>query len=187
MEMVILEAGEGIEMRPVAEDNIDELCKLVIANFDHLHEWMPWAVEGYSAAHARSFILKSARDFAAQESMNFHIFESGDLAGGAGLNFIDKANRGTEIGYWLGREFTGRGIVTKCAKRLTDFAFDDLGMHRMNIRCASGNVKSRAIPERLGFTEEGTIRDAEWLHDRFVDLVVYGMLRPEWRSMSGER
>lgn len=185
--MEILEADTGLEMRPVSEDNLSALCELVERNFDHLHEWMPWAVEGYSFRHARSFILKSIRDFAAHEAMNFHIFEDGKLAGGAGLNFIDKANRGTEIGYWLGEEFTGRGIVTKCAKRLTDFAFEDLGMHRMNIRCASGNVKSRAIPERLGFTEEGTIRDAEWLHDRFVDLVVYGMLEPEWRSMSGEQ
>ncbi|HUF04424.1 MAG TPA: GNAT family protein [Aridibacter sp.] len=180
--MEILEADAGLEMRPVSEDNLEELCELVRRNFDHLHEWMPWAVEGYSIRHARSFILKSNRDFAAREGMNFHILEDGNLVGGAGLNFIDKANRGTEIGYWLGEDYTGRGIVTKCAKRLTDFAFDDLRMHRMNIRCASGNIKSRAIPERLGFKEEGTIRDAEWLHDRFVDLVVYGMLEREWRE-----
>lgn len=174
-------------MRPVTEEYLEELFGLVHRNFDHLHKWMPWAVEGYSIRHARSFIIKSQRDFASREALNFHIFEDGELAGGAGLNFLDSANRGTEIGYWLGQEFTGRGIMTKCAAILTEYAFGDLGMHRMNIRCAKGNTKSRAIPERLGFTEEGTLRDAEWLHDRFVDLVVYGMLEPDWKALSSKR
>jgi ribosomal-protein-serine acetyltransferase len=50
------------------------------------------------------------------------------------------------------------------------------------MRCAVENKKSRKIPERLGFREEGTIRQAEWLHEHFIDLVIYGMLASEWRD-----
>jgi ribosomal-protein-serine acetyltransferase len=63
---------------------------------------------------------------------------------------------------------------------LLDYAFRNLGMNRVEIRCATGNTRSRAIPERLGFKEEGTVRQAEWLYDHYVDHVVYSMLRDEW-------
>lgn len=175
-----LKCREGLALLPVSESRLEELHDLVVTNFDHLRQWMPWAVDGYSINHTRSFVAKSKRDFGTRTTMNYHVVEDGVLAGGIGLNFIDRVNRGTEIGYWLGEDFTGRALMTLSVRRLTEFAFEELGMHRMNIRCAAGNTRSRSIPERLGFKEEGTLRDAEWLHDRFIDLVVYGMLRPEW-------
>ncbi len=50
----------------------------------------------------------------------------------------------------------------------------------VEVRCAEGNSKSRAIPERLGFIKEGIIRDVEWLYDHYVEDVVYGILSREW-------
>lgn len=71
--------------------------------------------------------------------------------------------------------------MTKACKACIDYAFNELKLHRLEIRCAVENERSRAIPERLGFTNEGTIREAEWLYDHFVDHVVYGMLEREWK------
>ena len=167
-------------MRLVSDEDAERLCALVQENFRHLREWMQWAVEGYSVGHTRSFIESSVRQYAKGESMNLLIELDGEIVGGSGLNFIDRNNRGTEIGYWLDRGHNGKGIVTKCCRALIRYAFDELGMHRVVIRCAYGNTKSRAIPERLGFTEEGTLRECEWLHDGYVDLVVYSLLRSEW-------
>ncbi len=178
--MIRIPVENDLEMRLVEEEHAEELCSVVQENFEHLSEWMQWAVEGYSIAHTRSFIELSRRQFAKGETMNLLIFEAGKIIGGSGLNFIDRVNRGTEIGYWLDRPRNGRGIVTKCCRALIEYAFKDLDMHRIVIRCATGNLKSRAIPERLSFTEEGTLRESEWLHTKFVSLVVYSMLRPEW-------
>ncbi|REJ78765.1 MAG: N-acetyltransferase [Acidobacteria bacterium] len=184
--MEILEVSDGLELLPVAEENLEKLHAVVVNNFEHLRAWMPWTVDGYSLSNTRSFIAKSTRDFSANESMNFHVIENGEIVGALGLNYIDKVNKGTELGYWLSEHATGRGIITRCVKRLTDFAFEELGMHRVVIRAAPGNIRSCAVPERLGFTKEGTLREAEWLHDRFVDLVVYAMLKHEWDSGSME-
>ncbi len=73
--------------------------------------------------------------------------------------------------------------MTKTVKALMHYAFEELQLNKVEIRAAVGNVKSRAIPERLNFTIEGTIRDAEWLYDRYVDHVVYGMLVKEWQAL----
>jgi ribosomal-protein-serine acetyltransferase len=70
--------------------------------------------------------------------------------------------------------------MTRSVSAVLDLAFGRYGMHRVEIRAAPGNVRSRAIPERLGFTEEGLCREVEWLYDHFVDHVVYGMLAREW-------
>ena len=64
---------------------------------------------------------------------------------------------------------------------MVDYAFGELGLNRVQIRCARDNARSCAIPRRLGFTEEGALRQAEWLIDHFEDQVVYGILAEEWR------
>lgn len=74
----------------------------------------------------------------------------------------------------------GKGLMTKACETLVRHAFEDLGLNRVEIRAAVDNRKSRAIPERLGFQQEGVLRDAEWLYDRYADLVVYAMLAKDW-------
>jgi len=97
-----------------------------------------------------------------------------------GLHSIDWANRKTSIGYYVAKEAQGKGIVTRSVRAVLDYAFRELELNRVEIRCGVSNWKSRAIPERLGFTNEGIIRDGEWLYDHYHDLVVYSMLAREW-------
>ncbi|HSK70354.1 MAG TPA: GNAT family protein, partial [Pyrinomonadaceae bacterium] len=67
-------------------------------------------------------------------------------------------------------------------RALIDHAFNELKLNRVEIRCGFENTKSRRIPEKLGFKEEGVIKQAEWLHDRFIDLVIYATLANEWQA-----
>jgi ribosomal-protein-serine acetyltransferase len=66
---------------------------------------------------------------------------------------------------------------------MLDYLFGELKLHRAEIRCGRGNGRSCAIPERLGFQREGITREAEWVNDRWVDMVVWGMLEREWRAI----
>ena len=72
--------------------------------------------------------------------------------------------------------------MTRACRALVDHGFHDMGLHRIEIRVAPGNTRSRAVAERLGFTQEGVLRDAAWLYDHYVDYVVYGMLSNEWQA-----
>ena len=84
------------------------------------------------------------------------------------------------IGYWLAETHQGRGLVTTACRALVDHAFSAWTLNRVEVRAAVDNLRSRAVPERLGFTLEGTIRQAEWVNDRYVDHAVYGMLAADW-------
>jgi ribosomal-protein-serine acetyltransferase len=110
-------------------------------------------------------------------------FEKGALIGVIALEYVDSVNRMTEIGYWLSAEAEGKGLILKTCPTLIDYAFRTLNLNRVQIRCASENIRSRAIPEKLGFRQEGILRRAEKLHDRYVDLIVYGMLADEWKPI----
>ena len=89
-------------------------------------------------------------------------------------------NRRVEIGYWLGREYEGRGIMTDACRAVITHLFRELELHRVEIRCAVGNLRSAAIAKRLGFTLEGTQREAQLVGGQYHDLFVYGMLRQDW-------
>lgn len=104
----------------------------------------------------------------------------GRIVGVAGYHPIRWNNKSVEIGYWLAREAVGHGIMTKCCRVLISHAFAVYGLNRVQIPAAVGNRRSRAIPERLGFTWEGVIRDAEWLYDHFVDHAMYSILSRDW-------
>jgi len=73
-------------------------------------------------------------------------------------------------------------ILTKCCTALINHGFNELGLNRIEIKCATGNKKSRTIAEKLNFKREGILRQAEWLNGRFIDLYLYSMLKEEWQQ-----
>jgi len=173
---------DGLELRPVDERHAEELTALVRRDLFHLMKWMPWATDRYSVEDAREFIRRNLRQYAEDQGFATLIFFRERLAGSIGYNNIDWANRKTDIGYWLAEDMQGSGIMTKSARVLVGYAFRQLRLNRVEIFCAVENTRSRRIPERLGFTEEGTHRQAEWVHDHYKDLVCYSMLAGEWKK-----
>ena len=108
----------------------------------------------------------------------FAVFCGDDFAGLAGFKGTDRLNRKSEIGYWLREEFQHRGIMTESVRALINFGFSELGLNRIQIKCAPGNIRSNKIPQRLGFTLEGVERDSEFVSEGvFRDAKVWSLLK----------
>ncbi|MBV9927539.1 MAG: GNAT family N-acetyltransferase [Acidobacteria bacterium] len=178
--MLSYKVDDETELRLIEPRHAERLDALIERNREHIREWSPWFKDDRSVENTRSFIRRNLSKLAADEGFALAIWHRGEMAGQIEYNYFDWANRRTELGYWLGASFQGRGLATNSCRALIDYAFAELKLNRVEMRCGVENVRSRRIPERLGFKEEGVVRQAEWLHGRFVDMVIYGMLASEW-------
>src|SRR5580698_3305350 len=171
----------GAELRLLEERHAPALFALVDGEREYLRQWMPWVDSRSSEADISAFIRNALEQFADNRGFSAGMWVDGSLAGVITLHKIDWLDRWAEIGYWLAREFQGRGIMTAAARAVTEHALVEMELNRVEIRCAVGNSKSSAIPKRLGFTFEGLLRQASRVNGAYLDLEVYSMLRSEYR------
>lgn len=167
-------------LTPLAAEDAPELFGVTEANREYLRRWLPWLDNINRVEDTRAFIRAAQAQTAHNNGAQLAIRREGQIVGVVGHHQIDWRNRLTSLGYWVSQEHQGRGVVTSAARALVTHAFTAARLNRVEVRCAVGNHKSRAIPDRLGFVREGLIRDAEWLYDHFVDHCVYAMLARDW-------
>ena len=171
---------DDLQLRLPEPQMAKPLTAVVRANLPRLRPWMPWAVDDYSIEHCRQWIQKTITEFATDGRFNAVIVYRDEFAGAIGFHNLDTRNRSAEVGYWIAEPFEGRGIMTRCCRVVIDHLFGTMQLNRVQINCNVENVRSRAIPERLGFKLEGIHRQVEFLHDRFGDWAVYALLREDW-------
>ena len=179
--MQTISVAEQFALAPLELSDTDELFALTDKSRSFLREWLPWLDSIRRVDDTRAFIRAAQAQVAQNNGAQLAIKIDGHIAGIVGHHQIDWRNRLTSLGYWIGEAYQGRGLVTASCRALITHAFDEARLNRVEIRCAVENRKSRAIPARLGFRQEGLLRDAEWLYDHFVDHVVYATLVKEWR------
>jgi ribosomal-protein-serine acetyltransferase len=156
-----------------------ELFDLVEKNRASLGKWLPWVPFMNSVNDFRNYIRNCIDKKTAGTDYGYLIFWEKQAVGRIGLHDIHHQNKNAAIGYWIDEAFSGKGIVTKACQAIIASGFDKLGLHRIEIKCASGNVKSAAIAERLGFHKEGVLREAEFVNGQFHDLYLYSLLRSD--------
>ncbi len=172
---------DNVALRRLRESDADEIYALIAGNREYLSTWLPWARSG-TYADTLDHIRRAERQFAANDGIQTAITVDGAIAGTVGVHGINWMHASTSIGYWLAAQHQGRGIMTAAVGAYTDHAFDVWGLHRMELRAAVGNTRSRAVAQRVGFTLEGVLRGAERVGDQIYDLAVYSILAPEWRQ-----
>ncbi len=172
--------GADAELRLLEARHASALFALIDDNRPHLRQWLPWVDLTRTVEDSRSFVELTLRQFSQSNGFHAGIWYQGELAGIIGHHRIDYSNGATILGYWLGERFQGKGLMTRAVEAFVHHAFMEVKLNRFEIRCAVGNERSRAIPERLGFKPEGVLRDAEWLYDHFVDHVIYAQLAREY-------
>lgn len=173
--------GETV-LRLLERHHAADLFRLVDTNRDRLHPWMRWVDDTREVADSESFIREALRGFAEGICIHFGIWQCGKLVGVAGPHTIRSNNRSAEMGYWIGREVEGKGVMTRSCAVIIDYLVSVRGLNRIEARCAATNHRSKRVMERLGMRHEGTLRQWEVLPHGYEDALLYGILASEWRE-----
>lgn len=184
-QMLSYPIDDDLTLEVMEPGHADELFRLTDENRAHLRMWLPWLDDIQRVEDTRRFIELTRAQRAENNGFQAVIRSEGRLAGVLGHHGIDWTRRSTSLGYWLAAGAQHRGLMTRSCRALVEHAFEEFALERVEIRCAVENLRSRAIPERLGFHLERTLQKAEWLYDHFVDHVVYAIHGSDW-SRSGD-
>lgn len=173
-----VDLGDGAILRRLTLDDLEELWAVVEHERERLGRWTPWLALTQTIEQERTWLGSVSANRRSLEGCG--VFVDGRYVGGVGL-MPDPYGIAAEIGYWIDSEHEGRGLVTRAVGALIDIGFGEMGVNRIVIRSGVENLRSRAIPERLGFVFEGVERGGGRGTDGYHDLNVYSMLRDEWR------
>lgn len=184
--MFFHQVDQDISLRLLSGLDAKDLFRITDNSRDYLREWLPWLDVTLTVNDSQQFIENSMLLFNNQQALTVGIFYKEILVGMAGFNEFDWKNRIGKIGYWLGTDYQGKGIITRTVYALINYGFNDLNLNRLDLRAAEGNIKSRAIPERLGFTFEGYLRQTEWLYDHYINHAVYSILAEDWEAIKAK-
>jgi ribosomal-protein-serine acetyltransferase len=145
----------------------------------HLERWLPWVPFNSTLEASQRYAEACAADWDAGRAVRFAIRDKGssrELWGVVGLDSCVHLHRSCELGYWLKREATGRGLMTEAARACADFAIQRMGVHRIRCAAATDNYQSLRVIARLGFRFEGIARQAEFVQNRWLDHAVFARL-----------
>jgi ribosomal-protein-serine acetyltransferase len=173
---------DGAKLSLLEHRHSADVFGLVDSNREHLRRWLPWVDGTKTVDDSRGFIRSSLERFAQGDGFDAGIWQDGQLAGVIGLHYIHWHHRRSYLGYWLGQEFTGRGLMTRACETVLEHCFTELDLNSVGSAAATGNSPSNAVLRRVGFQFEGVTRDAEWLYDHFVNHNAYSVLGREWRE-----
>lgn len=175
---MILNVDKNIVLKQLELTDTPDIFNTIDTQREHLGPWLPFVETTKQLSDTHAFVESVVNSPKDRMEYTFTIRVNGRMAGLIGFKATDRANKKTEIGYWLSRDFLGRGIMSRSVSTLCDFAFRELDMNRIQIKCALANTPSRNIPQRLGFKLEGIERAGELLTGGvFTDLAVYSRLK----------
>ena len=165
--------GPRVLLRPWGPDDVDTVT--AACQDPEVQRWTQVPVP-YRREDAEAFVGEIAPQTAADGGALFAVVDraSGGLAGSIGL-FPPREGVG-EIGYWGAAPFRGRGLMTESLLLLSRWAFEEVGLRRVELLVDPRNGASRRVGERAGFVVEGTLRQRSLHRGVPVDDVVLGLL-----------
>ena len=166
-------------LRTWSDEDAPTLFSLTTANRELLAQWLPWVPSIQQENDSLRFIQADNDDPIAGETLEFGIWHQDTLVGCLGLRDISRQHKHAKFGYWLGKDFHGKGLMTTSCRALLNYCFDELDLNRIEIRAAVENLASQNVAKRLGFSFEGVLREAELVQNRFLDLQVYSKLKSD--------
>lgn len=174
--------NDKLDIRIVEMRHAETILAQVNANRDHLREWLGWVDVTNEVTDLENFVRSVQKQYSENNGFQAGLWYENQFVGMIGFHEWDFKDKKTEIGYWLAKEYTGKGVMTQAVRALCDFAINTLKLNRVVIRCAVGNERSCAVATRLGFRHEGVIRQSNNLNGKLIDMNQYALLAEEWKT-----
>lgn len=158
-------------LRTVEAADASDIFESIDTQRPHLGPWLPFVAQTHRVEQTAAVVAQMTSD---EDNPVFTLRCGEKFAGLIGFKEADQAAQTIEIGYWLREEHQGKGVMTAAVRALCWTAFTEMDMMRVRIRCATGNLPSNRIPQRLGFRLSGVEPQAELLEDgTLADLNIY--------------
>jgi ribosomal-protein-serine acetyltransferase len=152
-------------------------CDAVLESLAQVGRWLDWAHDGYAAGDSSAFIARAITGHENGEMYEFLIFDdAGDFIGGCGLNRLDTRFLKSNLGYWVRTGAAGRGVATAATGLLARFGFEQLGLQRIEIIAATGNIASQRVAEKVGAQREGVLRNGIRYRGENIDAVCFSLI-----------
>jgi RimJ/RimL family protein N-acetyltransferase len=172
-------ADDVVVLRPWRETDVAaQLEAFSDPRFQHFSDWAP-----HTEADARRHLVEQEQARRRGEQVEFALVEPHDhdvLLGGGSLNDVDLEQGRAAVGYWLVAQARGRGVATHAVRLIARWAFEQLGIARLELTCGPDNHASKRVAQRCGFTREGVLRSHMPFKGGRRDTVVFSLLPSEW-------
>ena len=156
------------------------LNRAIVASLEELRPWMGWAADT-SVEQTRAFTLGVEERWNSNLGWTFTIMHEAEPSGTVGLDQYQPMLQQAQLGYWIRSDLAGRGLMKEAARALVAFAFDEVGLHRLELHASPDNVASIKVAEALGFQREGLARDIAKNAYGFYDCFTFGLLSTDPR------
>lgn len=169
-------------LRPFRRRDVPALHEAIDVSREDLQPWLPW-VEGYDKGTAQRFVRESVSAWAEHRAFDFTVRTIEDPLrhlGNVSIWHTSMQNAIGEVGYWIRSDETGKGYGAEATTRAVQIGFEEMDLHKIQLRIAVGNTRSEHIARRLGCTLEGTLRDEVKVGDQWLDHTVWSLLADEW-------
>lgn len=179
--------GDRVFLRLPERGDYEVWANLRASSRDFLTPWEPsWPPDALSRGSFRARVARYAEDWRTDQAYNFFIFTHDDtLVGGVGLSNLRRGVSETaSLGYWVGEAFARQRYMTAALPLVLDFAFERLGLHRVEAACLPTNIPSRSLLARAGFQQEGYARQYLCIEGKWQDHLLFAILRGDRNTLS---
>ncbi|SER89993.1 GNAT family N-acetyltransferase [Lentzea albida] len=174
--------GTDAELRPLEPWQAEEFFAHMERGREFIGQHIGFADAAKDLESARKLLQGYADKAAADVGRIFGIWLDDELVGGVLFRVMDIPQGRAEVGCWLEPAATGRGLITRAAKVLIDWAIRERGVHRVEWLVSSANAPSIAVARRLGMSRDGVLRSYSLHRGVRQDVEVWSVLAPEWES-----
>ncbi|MFD1938481.1 GNAT family N-acetyltransferase [Nonomuraea mangrovi] len=181
--MYAISLGEdGAELRPLEPWLAEEFLTHIDRGREFIGQHIALPDRVTDLESSRALLQSYAEKAVAETGRIYGIWADGKLVGGVLFRTMDIEHGNAEAGCWLEPSAAGKGLVTRAARVIIDWAIEERGLHRVEWQVSAANEPSIAVARRLGMTKEGVLRQSYLYRGKRHDIEVWSVLAPEWRA-----